>query len=172
MTANGLSLARLFLALPLSWSILTERPGWAFFILICAMATDFADGRLARSKREVSDLGGFLDHTSDAVVVVLGLGSLTLRDIVPIALPIFVTLAFIQYVTEPILSGRPRLMPTELGRANGIAYYCILAVGILSDWAGGLGGLYVTWIGWFLIITTLLSIIGRLLGRISISLPK
>ena len=42
---------------------------WGFSILVIAFFTDFADGRLARMRNQVTDLGGMLDPIADKLLV-------------------------------------------------------------------------------------------------------
>jgi phosphatidylglycerophosphate synthase len=93
-----------------------------------AVATDVADGRLARARGEVTAFGGLLDHASDASFVCLGLVALSLSGAVPVALPFLVMFAFVQYVLDSrSLAGR-ELRASFLGRWNGILYFVPLGI--------------------------------------------
>jgi CDP-diacylglycerol--glycerol-3-phosphate 3-phosphatidyltransferase len=128
-----------------------------------AVATDFADGRVARRRGESSPLGGLLDHATDAAFVSLGLAALAWRGAVPAPLPALVALAFAQYAFDSrALAGRP-LRASALGRWNGIAYYVLLGIPLTR----GLLGLawppdgLVCGLGWALVVTTLVSMADR-----------
>ena len=106
------------------------------------MATDLADGPLARRRGTVSALGGVLDHTADALFVAVTLWALAYveaqqgMDLVPGILPLFIVLAFAQYLLDSrALRGKP-LRGSWLGRANGIAYFVLAGVVI---WREALG---------------------------------
>lgn len=125
-----------------------------------AVATDLADGRVARARGESSALGGLLDHATDASFVSLGLAALATRGVVPALLPLLVVAAFAQYVLDSkSLTGRT-LRASFLGRWNGILYFAPPGIVATRD-ALGLGapgdGLVGT-LGWALVATTILSI--------------
>ncbi len=71
---NGISLARVVLAVPIMALILvgpTVRYAYvvAAVLFTAAAATDFLDGYLARRWRRTSDLGVFLDTTADKLLI-------------------------------------------------------------------------------------------------------
>jgi phosphatidylglycerophosphate synthase len=82
---NALSLARIALAVPTVWAIVTGRNVTAFALLLLALATDFLDGALARRGR-VSDLGKVLDPLADKVFAAAVLGALVVAGRVPVGL--------------------------------------------------------------------------------------
>jgi len=162
--ANALTGTRLLLAPALVGSLLAGAVGWAHGIFWLAVATDLLDGRIARRYDEASDLGGLLDHATDAFFVATGLAALALDGQVPLALPPLVALAFGQYALDSrVLEGRP-LRTSALGRWNGVAYFVLLGVPVVRD------GLGLGWppvsltrtIGWALVASTLLSMAERL----------
>jgi phosphatidylglycerophosphate synthase len=164
--ANVLSLARLLLAPPLAAAILRGKPGAAALVFALAVATDLADGPLARRRGEVSPLGALVDHAADASFVAVGCAALAARGAVTPLLPALIAAAFAQYALGSDASGGgPRA--SALGRWNGIGYYAALGLPLARD-ALGLGwpghGL-VRGLGWGLVASTLLSMLGRLLAR-------
>jgi phosphatidylglycerophosphate synthase len=164
--ANALTLARLALVPLLGAAILHDRPLAAGACFALAVATDFADGAVARRRGEQSPLGGLLDHAVDATLCVAGLAAWAARGEVPWALPPLVAAAFTQYVLDSrALAGRP-LRASALGRWNGIAYYVLVAVPIGRDLLG-LGWPGAGWIraaGWGLVVATLVSMADRALA--------
>jgi cardiolipin synthase len=161
--ANALTLTRLAAAPLCAWALATGHDAIALVLFSFAVASDFADGRLARRRRESSAFGGLLDHLSDATFVTLGLGACALRGLVPAFLPVLIALAFAQYTLDSrSLSGRP-LRTSFLGRWNGIAYYVLLGVPVVRD------GLGLGWPadsvvlsgGWALVLSTLVSMLDR-----------
>lgn len=161
--ANLLTGLRGLLVPVLVWAI--QEQAWisAFLIFWLAVATDLLDGRVARRRQEVSQLGGVLDHAVDAVFVSAGLAALSAQGAVPIALAPLVVLAFLQYALDSrVLAGR-FLRTSFLGRNNGIAYYVLLGTPIVEKTLG------LNWpsanlvraIGWLLVITTLVSMLDR-----------
>jgi phosphatidylglycerophosphate synthase len=161
--ANGLTALRLVLVPACAAAILGGLNGQAFVYFWLAVATDLADGRVARRRGEVSALGALLDHSTDAIFVSVGLGALALRGDVPGLLAPLVLLAFVQYALDSkALVGRP-LRTSLIGRSNGIAYYVLLGTPIVRDalglgWPGG--GL-VALFGWGLVATTVVSMTDR-----------
>ena len=74
--ANALTLLRLLAAPPLVVAVRNDAfvPAAALFAI--AVATDFADGWVARRYGEVSALGGLVDHAVDATFVTCGTAAL------------------------------------------------------------------------------------------------
>ena len=128
-----------------------------------AVVTDFTDGRLARARGESSAFGGLLDHTTDASFVCLGLSALAMLGVVPVALPVLVFLAFVQYVLDSKGLKGSELRASFLGRWNGILYF--VPPGIVSTReALGLnfpGDSVVRGIAFALVLSTLVSMADR-----------
>jgi phosphatidylglycerophosphate synthase len=164
--ANALTLLRLACAPALAAAVLHGAWWTATALFWLAVATDFADGALARRSGRSSALGGLLDHATDAVFCTVGLAALAARGTVPAVLPLLVALAFTQYTVDSrALRGRP-LRTSWLGRWNGIAYYVMLAVPVIRDalgW-GWPGSVWVGGMAWALVLTTLVSMLDRLLA--------
>jgi cardiolipin synthase len=161
--ANGLSMLRLMCAPALVLAIDSGAAPLAVALFVLAVATDFADGFVARRFGEESGLGRLVDHSTDAIFVSAGTAALACADRLPVLLPTLIALSFIQYAVDtrnPDTGPRP----SPLGRWNGIAYYVVLAVPIFKD-ALGLGwppeGLIAA-MGWALVATTLVSMADRL----------
>ena len=168
--ANVISLARLA-ATPFSLAAVLDG-NWrlAGLIFASAVASDFLDGIIARWRNTVSNLGGVLDHTADAVFVAVTLWGIAYlevgagTDVVPGILPWLIVLAFLQYVFDSkALSGQP-LRTSWLGRVNGIAYYVVAgtvigrnALGI--DW---LADEAIYWAALAILVSTLASMFDRL----------
>jgi len=162
--ANALTFVRLFAAPVLYLAILEGYVGPAFVVFWLAVATDFADGWLARRLAEATPLGGLMDHGVDALFVVLGTAALACTGALPALLPPLIAVAFVQYTLDSRYFGGGALAPSVLGRWNGIAYYVIVGVPVVRD-ALGLawpGAALVTALGWGLVASTLLSIVDRL----------
>jgi len=164
--ANALTLARLALVPVLGAAILHGEPRLAGALLALAVASDFADGAIARRLDQATPLGGLLDHAVDATLCVVGLAAWACRGEVPAALAPMVAAAFTQYVLDSrALAGRP-LRASAIGRWNGIAYYVLVAVPVYRD-ALGLAWPDAGWVraaGWALVATTALSMADRLLA--------
>ena len=162
--ANSLTLLRLLLALPFALAIRADSPVLATALFTLAALSDFADGRIARRRGEISALGGYLDHAVDATFVSVGAAALASVGALPGALAPLIALAFVQYALDSRWLGARGLRGSALGRWNGIAYYVIVAVPVVRDalalgWPGA--GL-VRALGWALVVSTLVSISDRL----------
>ena len=132
--SNGLTLARLLAAPFFFLALRGEAPLLAFVLFWGAVATDVAEGRIARARGESSPLGGLFDHATDAIFVSSGLVALALADIVPAVLPLLVGCAFLQYVMDSRSLEGHALRASFLGRWNGILYF--LPLGIVASREG------------------------------------
>jgi phosphatidylglycerophosphate synthase len=165
---NLLSASRLLLSVPSFFYITTGAWIPAAVVIVVAVGTDVLDGYIARRQGTVSAIGGLLDHSSDAVFAATTLAALAFIDLVPMALPPLVMLAFIQYALDSrALAGLP-LRASRIGRYNGIAYFVLAgfpamqhALGIYLIPNRGFG-----LFGWLLIVTTVISMIDRLIALI------
>ena len=162
--ANGLTALRLLAAPVLFVAIDAERPALATVVFFVAVATDFADGWVARRYGEATPLGGLVDHAVDATFVTAGAAALACAGALPALLPPLIAVAFLQYALDSRRLAARHLRPRSLGRWNGIAYYVIVAVPIVRDtlglsWPGA--GL-VAALGWALVASTLVSMADRL----------
>ena len=161
--ANGLTLARVA-ALPFRVAaVVGGAPVVACALFWFAVATDLADGRIARRRGEASSLGGLLDHSADALFCSVGLAAFAWQGIVPAPLPFLIAAAFRQSVLDSkSIVGEP-LRASVIGRYNGIAYFVLLGTPVVRD-ALGLGfpgaGLLLL-LGWALVASTLLSMADR-----------
>jgi phosphatidylglycerophosphate synthase len=161
--ANALTLLRLALAPALVAAILADAAEIGAAIFALAVATDVADGRVARRRAESSALGGALDHAVDAAFVIAGTAALAARGALPAPLPPFIAAAFLHYALGS-RTAEGALRASRLGRWNGIAYYAIVAVPLVRDTLG------IGWpdaplvraLGWLLVATTALSMADRL----------
>src|SRR5262245_11884114 len=98
--ANALSLSRLAIAPALALAIGSGHRLAAAALLLLAIASDFADGAVARRYGEASPLGGLVDHATDATLVVLGLAALAARGELPRVLAPLAAVAFAQYALD------------------------------------------------------------------------
>jgi CDP-diacylglycerol--glycerol-3-phosphate 3-phosphatidyltransferase len=165
-TANSLTLFRLILAPAIGAFILREMWWAATGVFWLAVATDFADGAVARRRGQTTALGGVLDHTTDATFCTLALAALASLGTLPKVLPLLVALAFTQYALDSRVVQGQALRASRLGKWNGIAYYVAVAVPIIRDALGfGWPGPGLTMaLAWGLVASTLLSMSDRLLA--------
>jgi phosphatidylglycerophosphate synthase len=166
--ANALSLLRLLSALPF-WLAMSE-PGLGYalasaLLLAFAIASDLADGPIARARGTASGLGRWLDHGADVLFVLAGLAGAATRDAIPTALPVLVALAFAQYAVDSLLvHGERQLRMSRLGRTNGILYFAPLVGDVLVRLGLGFLELPLLATGWALVATTLVSMADRALA--------
>ncbi len=162
--ANGLTFLRLLAAPALVFAIRADATWLATAVIGLAVATDFADGFVARRFAEQSGLGRLIDHATDAVFVTAGTAALAFEGVLPAPLPTLIAASFIQYAFDARSSISTGPRPSTLGRWNGIAYFAIIAVPIARD-ALGLhwpGSALLTALGWLLVGSTAVSIVSRL----------
>ena len=130
--AHLLTGVRLGLAVPLA--VAFARPeflsaGMLALLLTVALATDYADGIVARRRGTASPAGQLFDHGTDCLFVTAGLTGAALAGRVPLVLPILVAVAFGQYVFDSyFVHRRKRLRMSTIGRWNGIGYFVPLVV--------------------------------------------
>ena len=166
--ANLLSGLRLLLVVPFALLIASggfANAVWAAALFVLAIATDLADGPLARARGTESALGRALDHGADFLFVNSGLAAAATQNLVPWLLPTLVAVAFAQYVIDSYWLHRARqLRMSALGRWNGILYFVPLGGAILVE----LGLDFLTgptrWVAWALVASTLASIADRALA--------
>ena len=161
--ANLLTGLRLLAAPLLALAVWEGHTLGAGVLFWAAVASDFADGRIARRRGEASSLGGLLDHATDATFVTVGLAALAAKGVVPGLLPVVVAAAFVQYTLDSrALRGRP-LRASGLGRWNGIAYFVLLGTPVTRDLLGlrWPGETLVALLAWLLVVTTLASMADR-----------
>jgi phosphatidylglycerophosphate synthase len=162
--ANGLTLLRLLAAPALVLAVAADASGLGAAIFALAVATDFADGYVARRFDEASPRGGLVDHAADATFVTAGTGALAWAGVLPAALPPLIAIAFLQYAADSRLMASRGLRPSSLGRWNGIAYYVIVAIPLVRDALalGWPGAMMLETLAWLLVGTTVASIADRL----------
>ena len=168
--ANGVSAARL-IAAPFSLAaVLGGQWTLAAGIFVGAVVSDFLDGIVARRRGTVSALGGVLDHTADAVFVTLTLWGIAYSeaqvrsDAVPGILPLFIALAFLQYLLDSKALAGQALRTSVLGRLNGIAYFVLTGVVVIRNALGAdwLPDEAIYWACLAVLVSTLISMFDRL----------
>ena len=168
--AHLLTGIRLMLALPLA--VAFARPdvlgaGLVALLLGVAIATDFFDGIVARRQGTASPGGQLFDHGTDCLFVTTGLTGAAMADLVPLVLPILITVAFSQYVFDSYRVHRQkRLRMSGIGRWNGVLYFVplvLLAAARLEVVADLSSLLTLTALAasYALVVSTIVSIIDR-----------
>ena len=127
MLANCISSLRLFMAPALVYLLWQELFLWSLLLMLGALISDVADGAVARKLNQVTNIGGLLDHGSDALLVLSGLVVFAAFGVIPWALPILVVIAFVQYVWDSGSLRRGPLRASSIGKLNGMMYFAFVA---------------------------------------------
>jgi cardiolipin synthase len=163
--ANALTCIRVAAVPAVVVAIHAEAAWLALAVFALAVATDVADGIVARRFEEQSGFGRLFDHAADAAFVTAGAAALAHGGVLPPLLPTLIAVSFLQYALDARVSKSSGPRPSSLGRWNGIAYYVIVAIPIVRG-ALGIGwpapGLIMA-LGWLLVGSTLVSIGDRLI---------
>ncbi len=80
--ANKITILRIIL-IPLFIISLLQRWGWTVFIYIPIMASDCADGLIARLRNERTPLGAFLDPLADRLLLIFTFLTLSYQQLIP-----------------------------------------------------------------------------------------
>ena len=132
MIAHALTALRLALVVPVAAAFARPEllpPAVVALLLIVAVATDFLDGRVARTTGTASPKGQLFDHGTDCLFVTAGLTGAAMTGSVTPLLPALIPIAFGQYVVDSYVWQRQRqLRASFLGRWNGILYFVPLAL--------------------------------------------
>ena len=170
--ANLLTALRLVLILPVAGAIANPAlmPGWLLLLLLLvAIATDYFDGIVARTRGSVSSAGQLFDHGTDFLFVTSGLAAAAFAGLINPWLPGLIVVAFSQYVLDShYLYREKQLHMNFLGRWNGILYFApLLLIALGRLWGATLPGWLAAGtalLAWLLLISTLGSIIDRALA--------
>lgn len=181
MIAHGLTLLRLLLALPcglaFAWPQLLP-PGLLLAMIAAAIASDCADGAIARRQGTASPGGQLFDHFADCIFVTACLAGAAHAGLVPALLPLVVLVAFAQYVLDSrLLYRQKRLRMSVLGYWNGILYFVPVVVLALArlDMLAGVAELLeqaARILAWLLVVSSLISIVDRLLTPLLEPVPQ
>ena len=119
--------SRAFLAFSLFFLIVKDEYSFALSIFLLGVASDFLDGHIARKRGEDSSLGGFFDHSCDALFVTTGFLALAISGSETYFLIGLIPISFIEYSWD-FITNRTPLTPTFIGRFNGISYYVLIGI--------------------------------------------
>jgi len=165
--ANALTALRLALVIPFALFMARgdqRSAAFALIVWLVALATDFADGPIARRQGTVTPLGGAFDHTSDFLFVVSGIFAGVSRDAFPWILPVCITAAFAQYAIDSYwLHRQIKFRGSKLGRYNGILYFVPPVSDILIRLGARFLHLLLSIFVWALVVSTLVSMVQRLI---------
>jgi phosphatidylglycerophosphate synthase len=179
MLAHCLTALRLLLVLPAALAFASPQtfPAWApLALILTAIATDLADGKVARAQGTASATGQLFDHTTDCLFVTAALAGAAYGGMLTPWLPPLVLIAFTQYVIDSYwLHRRKQLRMSIIGRWNGIFYFVPpLLLACASVVPAGLSEvlrIFAYWFAWALVASTLISIVDRALARPAVESP-
>ena len=185
MLANLLTALRLLLAVPAALAFARSdfiTPLLLLTLVSIAIATDFADGIVARRTDTASPRGQLFDHATDFLFVTSGLAGAAIAGQVPAVLPIVIVVAFSQYVLDSYLLHREkRLHMSFLGRWNGMLYFVplvLIAVSRLAvsglelvEGAAGIFSTLIILLSYLLVLSTIASIIDRAIAPRRVAHP-
>ncbi len=127
MLANLLTTLRLVIAIPVALAFALPGsldPKLHLTLIVMAIASDFADGKVARHYGTASNRGMLFDHATDFLFVSSALAGLAYNGNIEALLPILIIIAFSQYVLDSyLLFKQKHLRMSLLGRWNGILYF-------------------------------------------------
>ncbi|MGE5623836.1 MAG: CDP-alcohol phosphatidyltransferase family protein [Methanocella sp.] len=130
-TADAVSLSRLALLGPWIWCTVTGN-AWGLWVWTAIVASDLADGLLARRFATDGRRGALLDPTCDALVVIGAALTLGLSDGRYLGLSGLMAVAFLSWGASSLVGGR--LAYTRLGRYNGALCYLSVLVASARPW--------------------------------------
>jgi phosphatidylglycerophosphate synthase len=173
MLAHSLTGLRLLLVLPTALAFASPQtfPAWAALaFMVIAIATDLADGKVARAQGTASPAGQLFDHSTDCVFVSCALAGAAYAGTLTFWLPPLVLIAFAQYVFDSYwLHRRKQLRMSIIGRWNGIFYFVppllLASAAVLPDNTSALLRGCANWFAWALVLSTLVSIMDRASAR-------
>lgn len=132
--ATKLTFLRLFLILPILALLYVDATFTALVLTILALLTDYFDGYIARKTNTITDLGAFLDHFADKLLVhLILLFFVAMHGLSAIALGILLTRDFYVLGIRHITTQRKKELPSmKLGKIKfGIQSILLVAL-ILS----------------------------------------
>ncbi len=166
MLANCISSLRLFMAPALVYLLSQDLFFWSLLLMLGALISDVADGAVARKLNQVTNIGGLLDHGSDALLVLSGLIVFAAFGVITWALPILVVIAFAQYVWDSGPLRRAPLRSSSIGKLNGMMYFAfvILLIAREAFFLPIPNAATTSYLAWGLVLSTLVSITDRLVA--------
>lgn len=136
--ANRLTLLRVAIVPPLALLVMIEAPAArivALLLFALAAATDYLDGRIARARNEITDLGRCLDPIADKLLVATVLVALVAADRAPWVPVLLIVLRELGISgLREFLAGRgPSLPVTQLAKWKTTVQMVALALLLVGD---------------------------------------
>ncbi len=158
---NMISILRIFMSVPIVWSLLEQQFGTALILFGVAGISDGLDGYLAKQYGWASRLGGLLDPLADKVLLVSSFLSLAVIEIIPVSLVLLVILrdlvivtgALVYHFTVRELDAKPSL----ISKFNTLVQILLVLVVVLDKGLWPLPVPLVSGLIWLVYITTVAS---------------
>jgi cardiolipin synthase (CMP-forming) len=119
---NALTSLRILLVPPLILAIVRGEAAWAAVLMAIAIASDVADGWLARLTGTASDFGAYFDPLADVVLVLSAQIVLALNGDWPLYLPVLSVVSFLAFLLRSHRCGY--MTRTRLGKYVGAVLMC------------------------------------------------
>ena len=158
---NLLSIARIFLSLPVGWLLLEGRYSEALLLFFIAGISDGLDGYLAKRFGWRSRLGSILDPLADKMLLVTSFLCLTWVGVIPFWLLALVMGRDVVIVLGALafhwLIGRYEMSPTWISKLNTVLQITLVLALVLSNGLYELPDLVLTSLVYGVSVTTVLS---------------
>lgn len=171
---NVISFLRLLTVPVFSYLLISGQDFVALIVLVCATASDFVDGWLARRFDQVTDLGKRMDPASDRLFIAASVFALALRGLIPLPILAAVLLRDLTLLTIVLVKRIPvRLFPavTWTGKLGTFLLFVAFPVTVLGEvykaslfplliigWVIGFAGAVAYWVAGLGYIKMLLNV--------------
>lgn len=115
---------------------------WAVVAFVILISTDFVDGRIARGRNLVTDLGKLLDPIADKTITGAAFIGLSVLGELPWWVTILVLVREVGITVHRLLIASDRVVPASFaGKAKTMAQAIALPIALLplADWFGAFG---------------------------------
>ena len=161
---NVLTMFRLFLVVPVVFSIARGHYQTALLIFMLAGFTDGLDGFLARRYSWQSELGSLLDPLADKFMMVAAFMSLALREQIPLWLLVMVMLRDLIIVAGVLVyhlkTRSIQMYPTLVGKVNTLLQVLLIVIVLFNGGVYPVPDMMMSMVILALLISTVLSCIG------------
>ena len=158
---NLISVLRIFLSIPVVWSMLELRFDIALLLFAVAGISDGLDGYLAKHFGWQSRLGGLLDPLADKVLLVSSYLTLAILGMIPMLLMLLVILRDLVIVTGALVYNfrirELEVAPSLVSKVNTFTQILLVLVVVLDEGLIGLPDLAIQVLIGVVFITTIAS---------------
>ena len=158
---NLISVLRIFLSVPVVWSMLELRFDIALLLFAVAGISDGLDGYLAKHFDWQSRLGGLLDPLADKVLLVSSYLTLAILGMIPMLLMLLVILRDLVIVTGALVYNfrirELEVAPSLVSKVNTFTQILLVLVVVLDEGLIGLPDLAIQVLIGVVFITTIAS---------------